>query len=42
MPQEMKYFLETNGFELIDFYGAFDSKHKKLDGFRLITVSRKI
>lgn len=40
-PQEMKYFLETNGFKFQDFYGDYDIKYKKLDKFRLITVSKK-
>ncbi len=40
-PQEMKYFLETNGFKFQDFYGDYDIKYKKLDKFRLITISKK-
>ena len=40
-PQEMKFFLEQSGFSVIDFYGDFDFKHKKLDGHRMIIVARK-
>ena len=40
-PQEFKYLLDTNGFQLEDFYSAFDLEQKNLDGSRLITVSIK-
>lgn len=40
-PQEMRFFLESAGFKLLGFYGGYQTKHKNLDGFRLITVSKK-
>lgn len=40
-PQEMRYFLETNGFKFLDFYGGYDTKDKSLDKFRLITIAKK-
>ena len=40
-PQEMRFFLEQAGFSVINFYGDFDFKHKKLDGHRMIIVARK-
>ena len=40
-PQEMKFYLETSGFEFLDFYGLYDAKHKDLDRHKLITVSKK-
>lgn len=40
-PQEMKYFLETTGFELLDFYGSFDLGDKQLGGPRMIVVAKK-
>jgi SAM-dependent methyltransferase len=41
-PQEMRYFLETNGFQLLSQHSSFDLENTDLDEFRLITVSRKI
>jgi len=40
-PQEFRYFLETNGFKLVEFYSAFDLEQKALSGSRLITISKK-
>tara|TARA_Y100000034_G_C6803233_1_gene360449 strand:+ start:184 stop:936 length:753 start_codon:yes stop_codon:yes gene_type:complete len=40
-PQEMRFFLEQNGFKILGFYGDFDFKHKKLDGHRMIVVAQK-
>jgi len=40
-PQEMKYFLKANGFKFLNFYGDYNVKHKKLNKFRLITISKK-
>lgn len=40
-PQELRYFLETNGFEDTELYGGFDLNQKDLEGSRLIAVSRK-
>lgn len=40
-PQEMRYFLESNGFKFQDFYGNYDMEDKQVDKFRLITVSKK-
>ena len=41
-PQEMRYFLETNGFHLESFYGSYDPDDNDLSKFRLITVSTKM
>ena len=40
-PQEMRYFLASNGFKFQDFYGNYDLEDKQVDKFRLITVSKK-
>ena len=40
-PQELRYFLETNGFRLLDFYSAFDPGRRDLNGSRLIAVAMK-
>lgn len=40
-PQEMRFFLEQSGFSVLDFYGDFDFRHKKLDGHRMIVVAQK-
>ncbi|HEX2381213.1 MAG TPA: hypothetical protein VHI95_01145, partial [Acidimicrobiales bacterium] len=40
-PQELRYFLETNAFEFLRFYGDFDIEHTSLDGTRLIAVAQK-
>jgi len=40
-PQELRYFLETNGFRLLDFYSAFNQERRDLDGSRLIAVANR-
>jgi len=40
-PQEMRFFLEQTGFKVLDFYGDYDLKHKKLDGHRMIFIAKK-
>jgi SAM-dependent methyltransferase len=40
-PQEFRYFLETNGFKLVEFYSGFDLEWRGLRGPRLITISIK-
>ncbi|MCK5629804.1 MAG: class I SAM-dependent methyltransferase [Nanoarchaeota archaeon] len=40
-PQEMRFFLEQTGFSVLDFYGDFDFKHKKLDSHRMIVIAQK-
>lgn len=40
-PQELRYFLETNGFRFLRFYGDFNVKSTSLDGTRLIAVAQK-
>jgi SAM-dependent methyltransferase len=40
-PQELRYFLETNAFRFLSFYGAFDLESTSLDGTRLIVVAQK-
>lgn len=41
-PQEFRYFLETNGFKLLEFYDRFDLESKTMSGPRMITLSRKV
>jgi len=41
-PQELRYFLETNGFENVVFYGGFDSYDQDLKGARLIALAKKV
>src|SRR3989344_841471 len=41
-PQEVRYFLENNGFTLMEFYGDYNKKSKKLDKSKLIVISKKI
>jgi SAM-dependent methyltransferase len=40
-PQEMRYFLETNGFDFKGFYGSYDKDDQDLGKFRLITISTR-
>lgn len=40
-PQELRYFLETNGFEKVDFYGGFDLDDQDLKGMRLVVLAKK-
>ncbi|MBR9702916.1 class I SAM-dependent methyltransferase [Candidatus Woesearchaeota archaeon] len=40
-PQEMRFFLEQAGFNVLEFYGDFSLRHKKLDGHRMIVVAQK-
>jgi SAM-dependent methyltransferase len=40
-PQELRYFLETNAFRFLCFYGDFDVESTSLDGTRLIAVAQK-
>jgi len=40
-PQELKYFLETNGFEKVVFYSSFDLNDQGLKGTRLIALAQK-
>jgi SAM-dependent methyltransferase len=40
-PQEVRYFLETNGFEFLGAYGDYGMKHKPLDESRMIIVAKK-
>ncbi len=40
-PQELRYFLETNAFRFLRFYGDFDVESTLLDGTRLIAVAQK-
>lgn len=40
-PQEVKFFLETTGFELLGFYGSYNVTHTTLDGSRMIVVAQK-
>jgi SAM-dependent methyltransferase len=40
-PQELRYFLETNAFRFLRFYGDFDVESTSLDGTRLIAVAQK-
>ena len=39
-PQELRYFLESCGFDHLAFYGDY-SNYRKLDRFRMIVVARK-
>ena len=41
-PQELRYFLETNAFRFLCFYGDFDVESTSLDGTRLIAVAQKL
>lgn len=41
-PKEMVYFLETNSFEFLSFYGSYKLNSKQLNKSRLITISKKI
>jgi SAM-dependent methyltransferase len=40
-PQELRYFLETNGFDNVIFYGGFDLNNQDLKGTRLIALAKK-
>jgi ubiquinone/menaquinone biosynthesis C-methylase UbiE len=40
-PQELSYFLETNGFENVIFYSGFDLNDQDLKGARLIALAKK-
>lgn len=40
-PQEFKLFLETSGFEFLEFYGSYDIGHTILDKSRMIVVAKK-
>jgi hypothetical protein len=40
-PQEMRFFLEQNGFEVLGFYGEFDLRRTKLDGHRMVVIAQK-
>jgi ubiquinone/menaquinone biosynthesis C-methylase UbiE len=40
-PQELRYFLETNGFKNIVFYSSFDINDQDLKGARLIALAKK-
>lgn len=40
-PQELRYFLETNGFRFVTFYGNYDVEATSLRGTRLIAVAKK-
>jgi SAM-dependent methyltransferase len=40
-PQELRYFLETNAFRFLRFYGGFDVEGTSLDGTRLIALAQK-
>lgn len=41
-PQEMRYFLETNGFEVLSQHSSFNVRDVSLDKFRLISVAQKV
>ena len=41
-PQELRYFLETNGFKLLEFYSGFGLEQKNLEGSRLIAVAVRL
>lgn len=41
-PQELRYFLDSNGFQFLAFYGDFDTERTTLDGPRLIVVAEKV
>jgi SAM-dependent methyltransferase len=40
-PQEMRYFLEQNGFRVLGLYGDFDLRRTKLDGHRMVVIAQK-
>lgn len=40
-PQELRHFLETSGFTLVDLLGGFDLGARDLDGSRLVAIARK-
>ncbi len=40
-PQEVRFFLETTGFDLLGFYGGYNLTHATLDGPRMIVVAQK-
>lgn len=40
-PEEFKYFLETNGFEFLSYYGKYNMGSRELDSTRMIAIARK-
>lgn len=40
-PQEFIYYLNTTGFEVIEFYGSYNLEHTKLDDMMMLCLARK-